>query len=232
MRFASIVILSYKRREFLERTLNSLHAHTQFPYELIIVDDGSDDISAKYIFELINSQKISSVILNAGPNMGIGTGINRGFSISKGEFLIKCDSDIEFQDGWLNQGVACLDEFPQLGMVGFFKYHHDPCKHADKYLCTLSSERVAVDICSDFVSSIFMIRTNEYRAYGPLPEHNPAFDEDVVFKKRLQNNHFLLGLTASDCVTNFGFGIPHSTVVNPDMSVTKVHQSPLIFGLP
>jgi glycosyltransferase involved in cell wall biosynthesis len=41
--FASLVVLSYKRPEMLKRSLESLKANTNVPYELIVVDDGSRD---------------------------------------------------------------------------------------------------------------------------------------------------------------------------------------------
>lgn len=228
--FASLILLSYKRPAFLQRTLESLWANTEFPYELIVVDDGSRDECWPYLMQLLEAKKVSTVIFNAGLNMGIGTGVNRGFATASGDYLVKLDSDLEFKAGWLTRGVQILTAFPEIWALGFFRYHLDPVDHKKMHLEFRHKEGLSVEIVRDFVSSAMMLRRDTYWDLGRFPEHDSAFAEDIIFKSRIRERGGLLGLTMQDWIHNFGFGIPHSVVVKPDMTVTPVHDSPLVFS--
>ncbi len=230
MKFATLVLLSFKRPDFLRRTLESLWANTNYPYELIVVDDGSRDECWPYLFRLLYEKKVSTVIFNAGGNMGVGTGINRGFSIGKGDYLVKLDSDLEFKKGWLTEAVRILETFPEVWILGWFKYHHEPCRAEDKYIATWERNGIKVEIHEQFVSSAMILRRGTYEQYGPFVEHSTGYSEDVFFKKKCKEAGGLLGLTVEDYIHNFGFGIPYSTVVMPDYTTRPLHTQPLILG--
>jgi GT2 family glycosyltransferase len=196
---------------------------------LIIVDDGFHDDTTDFIFDLYRQKKVSSIIMNAGLNMGVGTGMNRGFSIAKGDWLVKADADLMYKPEWLQKGIYILEN-DEIGMVGFFKYHHDPCKWQDKVIKELDD----YTIVQDFVSSAFMIPRDVYESFGAFEEHSPAFAEDAVYKLRLQKDGLKLALTKDDMMENVGFGLGRTTLYTPEstmekLETVKVHTEPLIF---
>jgi len=228
--YASLVLLTYNRPHFVRRTLASLHSTAAgLPFELIVVDDGSDDATRAVLLDYAARGSISTLVLNLGDNMGVGVGINRGFSIAHGEYLVKLDSDLEFSEGWLAAGATILDYDPRVGAVGFFHYWHPPVHAHEMLISRVPEAPIPYEIHADFVSSAMMIRRSDYLKYGLFAEFSPGFSEDVAYKKLLQANGLSMALTARDYIHNYGFGIPHSTVVLSDGSVAMIHTSPKVF---
>lgn len=203
MDFASLIVLSYNRQEMLQRSLESLFRNTHYPYELIILDDGSNRETQDYIYSLVQEQKVSTALFNCGRNLGIGVQLNRGARIARGNILAKLDADLEYQEGWLTECVQLLSEHPEIGCLGLFKYWHPPCyfpeelieEHADYYEVT------------DFVGSAILFRREIYNRFGPWTDGGKhIFSEDVYFKRTVQENGYKMALPLDDLCRNFGFG--------------------------
>jgi len=97
LKSVSVVVPVFNESEVLstlvERLQNSLQT-ISIPYELIFVDDGSSDESAKIISEYArNSSQIRAVILNR--NYGQHSAIMAGFAEAKGDLVITIDADLQ-----------------------------------------------------------------------------------------------------------------------------------------
>ncbi len=239
--YASLVVLSYHRLDYLKRTLQSLRRTTP-RCELIVVDDGSRDETWTYLFQKLRDGQISTLIVNGGPNRGVGEGIRRGWAVAGGDYLVKLDADLEFKPGWLEAGMWALDTHSDVGCVGWFDYHHyspdDPrfnvLEDRDFQIHEVGGVTYNVKIVDDFVSSAMIIRTTDYAQYGPIDTGSAAFAEDVMFKQKLQANGLKLAILSPDMVVNLGFGLGKSTVVTANAKgegvVTMVHPEPYLVG--
>jgi hypothetical protein len=114
--------------------------------------------------------------------------------------------------------------------MGLFRYWHEPVHH-EKMLRERHDLWEEVD---DYVSSVMVIRRAIWEAYGPWEEHSAAFAEDIGFKNRLKSQGFVHALPKVDLASNFGFGPPHSTVVESydtatqQGTVREIHQGPYV----
>ncbi len=89
----SMVIPCYNEAESVKRTLEELYESlklTGVKFEIIVVDDGSDDDSSRKIEEL--KYKELKLIKN-DYNLGYGASIKVGIKISKFDFIGICDAD-------------------------------------------------------------------------------------------------------------------------------------------
>jgi glycosyltransferase involved in cell wall biosynthesis len=84
----SLIVPTYNRRQLLERTLQSVWAQDSSDYELIVVDDGSNDGSREYLGGLAGR-------LTYIPQEHGGPGLARNAAIARatGEYLAFLDSD-------------------------------------------------------------------------------------------------------------------------------------------
>ncbi len=86
----SVVIPAFNEEKTIEvilsRTLKTLEA-IQFPFEVIVVDDGSIDKTAHLAY-----QSKVTVLVN-GENQGKGHALQKGFRHAKGDILITMDAD-------------------------------------------------------------------------------------------------------------------------------------------
>ncbi|NQE54145.1 Glycosyltransferase AglG, partial [ANME-1 cluster archaeon GoMg3.2] len=109
----SIITLTFNKVEFTYQYLESILAHTDIPYDLIIVDNGSQDETTSLLDRVENV----SVIKN-NENLGFIKGCNQGASKAKGRYLLFLNNDINVTPGWLSKLVRTIENYPKCGAVG------------------------------------------------------------------------------------------------------------------
>jgi GT2 family glycosyltransferase len=104
----SVIIPTFNRAWSLGRAVDSVLAQTVAPAEIIVVDDGSTDHTAKVLADYENR---ITVLTQA--NAGVSSARNTGIRHSTGELVALLDSD----DAWKPGKLAC--------QAAFFKAHPD-----------------------------------------------------------------------------------------------------------
>src|SRR4051794_39343324 len=99
----SVVVPAYNAAATIAAALEGLRAQDlQAPYEVIVVDDGSDDGTGAIV------KGTSGVRLARQPNQGPAEARNHGARLAKGQVLAFTDSDCVPRPDWLRHGVAAL----------------------------------------------------------------------------------------------------------------------------
>jgi hypothetical protein len=230
--YASLAFLSYNRATFIADAILSAVENAGYPCEVIVHDDGSSDpVVRASLLSLLDSGSISHLVLNpAGHNEGVGTAINRCFKIATGNVLIKLDQDLLFEPGWLAKTVEILKD-PIVGMTALFRYWHEPVDWREQKIDIGQEPFGDYHYTSQIIGSAFAIPRTVWRRVGPLEEHSDAFAEDMAYMEKIQNGWgFELACPNEDLVTNRGFGIGPSTVVEQGGVVHKIHHEPHIIG--
>jgi glycosyltransferase involved in cell wall biosynthesis len=109
----SVVVPTFKRAGLLKETVESILAQTYSNFELIIVDNMSDDGTEAYVTGLSDSR----VRYFRNPNGGI-IAVNRNFGIrqARGEYVALCDDDDLWLPEKLARQVPVLDSEPEVGL--------------------------------------------------------------------------------------------------------------------
>lgn len=87
----SIIMPAYNAEKYIAEAINSVLKQTYINWELIIVDDGSTDLTANIIKEFVKQDKRLSYYYQ--PNGKQGKARNLGINHSKGEYLSFLDAD-------------------------------------------------------------------------------------------------------------------------------------------
>lgn len=117
----SVVILSHNKIDYTRTCIHSL-LDTDYPdWELVIIDNGSDDGTAEWLKqfhdEAENHHVHVELIFNSG-NIGCSTARNQGISAASGDLIAFCDNDIALRNrNWLKLMAADFSD-PAVGMVG------------------------------------------------------------------------------------------------------------------
>lgn len=90
----SLVVLGWEQLPLTQRCVASLRAHTDIPYELIIVDNGSAPETVTWA-----GKAADRAVLNP-ENLGFAAGMNTGLAVATGEFVAFINNDTEFPPGW------------------------------------------------------------------------------------------------------------------------------------
>lgn len=116
----SVVVLNYRRRGELVRTLESLRAQTYEPHEVVVVDNGSGDDTAEFVARSYPEVRV----LGLQENLGCG-GRNRGVEAARGEYVVMLDNDVRLDSpAELDRVLAAFESHPG-DCVLVFKVLHD-----------------------------------------------------------------------------------------------------------
>ena len=123
----SIIMPTYNQTNYIGESIKSIQNQTCTNWELIIVDDGSDDDTEKIIRQ-INDDRI--VFIKAG-RIGIGGKIkNIGLEKASGELIAFIDSDDLWSSTKIEKQINALEQFPEAGFCltgGYnFKLNKEP----------------------------------------------------------------------------------------------------------
>jgi glycosyltransferase involved in cell wall biosynthesis len=109
----STVIPTYNRMDLLPRAIDSALAQTGVAQEIIVIDDGSTDGTARRLAERYG-ERVRCV---SQPNGGVSRARNRGMALARGDFIALLDSDDLWLPGKLAAQLAFLASHPEYGMV-------------------------------------------------------------------------------------------------------------------
>lgn len=111
----SVIVVSYRTRELTLACLRSAYAQTNSAsWELIVVDNASDDGSA----DAIAAEFPQARLFALDDNIGFGAANNLAAEHAKGRRLLLLNPDTEVLDGALDALVAAADQTPEAGVWG------------------------------------------------------------------------------------------------------------------
>ncbi len=97
----SVLMPAFNAGSVIEKTLNDFARQSFRDFELIIVDDGSEDNTAEIVSSFIRDNGLEWKLVSEGTNRGVSAARNRAFELSTGNFVIFCDCDDRFETDYL-----------------------------------------------------------------------------------------------------------------------------------
>jgi glycosyltransferase involved in cell wall biosynthesis len=108
----SVIIPSYNRANYIADTIKSVQDQTYENWEMIILDDGSDDNTQ----EIVGQIEDNRIHFIKNKRIGIVGAIkNMGITKSSGELIAFIDSDDLWAAEKLEKQVKALQQFPEAG---------------------------------------------------------------------------------------------------------------------
>jgi alpha-1,3-rhamnosyltransferase len=105
----SVVVPSYNHAPFVASALRSVFRQALRPSELLVIDDGSADDSARVAGELLKDCPFPCELI-ARENRGLCATLNEGLSKTRGEYFAYLGSDDLWLPGFLAARVGALEE--------------------------------------------------------------------------------------------------------------------------
>ncbi len=185
--FFSVIIPSFNRRDFLKKAVDSVFAQTYSDFELIVVDDGSDDGTE----EIIRSYHDPRVFYLKQQNLGVSSARNNGIARSRGDFLAFLDSD----DMWRAEKLEHVAEHI-VSSPGISVFHTNETWFRDGRILTQKDKykrpsgrvyRMTLPLCCIGMSTS-VIKKNVFGSIGVFDETFEAC-EDYDFWLRAANKY-------------------------------------------
>lgn len=115
----SIIMLTWNQLDYTKDCLQTLDEYTDYPFELILVDNGSTDGTVQFLKSLkLDNQNLKSYkLITNNENRGVAKGWNQGLKEAQGEYLCILNNDILLTPQWLSKLIMHLDENQHVGAV-------------------------------------------------------------------------------------------------------------------
>ncbi len=124
----SVVVVNWNGMGYVAECLESVAQQSYVPKELIVVDNGSTDESARWLREHAGH---GFRLIELRTNTGFAHGANTGIRASRGEFIALLNNDAVAGSDWL-AGLVAAARNPDIGMVASKILFHDRRDIIDK----------------------------------------------------------------------------------------------------
>lgn len=175
-KYASVIICHYSltddfqtrgidRSLALKECIESLAENTDYPAEIIVMDNGGNPDDTDYLVGKVREGKINTLI-RYKENMNFAFAWNQGARIATGDYLCFTCNDIRFRKGWLSSCVNLLEKYSDRKLIA------TPFITPDKNSSRFNKEVLAdARINSMAGSNCMIIRKEDWMKIGNFPHH-------------------------------------------------------------
>ena len=189
-KFISVIIPTYNRAQRLKKAIDSVLAQSHRNFELIVVDDGSDDNTA----ELIDKYNADIVYIRQ-ENRVPAAARNRGIEKARHNLLAFLDSDDWFAENKLETQIEAMDQNPS-----YLISHTDEIWYRNGQLLNQKLKHKknsgdifgqSLELCAVGMSTI-MICKEIFERYGLFDEEYPCCEDYEFWLRISAEEKFLL----------------------------------------
>jgi glycosyltransferase involved in cell wall biosynthesis/GT2 family glycosyltransferase len=168
----SVVVPAWDNLAYTQAFVESVRRHTDVPYELVVVDNGSAREAAHYARAAADRS-----VLNDS-NLGFSRGMNQGLELSRAPFVAFCNNDTVLPEGWASKLLETARRFEGAAIVV-------PALTAARNAATVREEPGEdVEVMPPFsappAAVVYVARADVVRALGGWgEEYEIASGEDV-----------------------------------------------------
>ena len=113
----SLIMTVQNGEQYLANALSSLAAQSFTDTEIVVVDNGSTDTTAKILNEF-GDRRLKIITVDPNPNNSFATGISKAFNAATGEYVAVQDSDDFSCEDRIEKQVRFLETAPEVGLIG------------------------------------------------------------------------------------------------------------------
>jgi len=111
----SIIILNYKTKGLVKQCIRNVKVSTaNLDYEIIVVDNGSNDGCGKMMEENFPEIKF----IQAGKNLGFAAGNNLGIKKAQGKYIMLLNPDVTVLNHAIEKMVNFMEDHSNVGLAG------------------------------------------------------------------------------------------------------------------
>lgn len=114
----SVIIPAYNAEKTLVRCLDSVSNQTYKNLEVIVIDDGSKDLTLQLLQNYSKEHSNLNLQFYSIPNSGPASARNYGIIHASGEYIAFLDSDDRWAPQKIERQIACLMKYPDIDMLG------------------------------------------------------------------------------------------------------------------
>lgn len=111
----SVIIPCYNMGEFISEAIASVQAQTFTGYEIIVVDDGSDEAGTVTLLDELAAS--GGITLLRTVNRGVAAARNSAIRAARGRYILPLDADDLIAPDFLEKAISLLESLSESGIV-------------------------------------------------------------------------------------------------------------------
>ncbi len=116
--FISVIVTSYNYERYISETLDSLVNQSYKNFEVIVIDDGSEDNSLEVIKSYQKQYDFIHLFTHYNNvNQGIIKSIQLGIEKSKGSYIAICESDDYWHNNYLEKKIDIINKYENVVII-------------------------------------------------------------------------------------------------------------------
>ena len=212
----SIIIPLYNKENFIERTINSVLNQTYKLFEIIIIDDGSNDNS------LIKAQKINDerIRIFSKKNEGVSIARNYGSLFANYDLLLFLDADDYWEPFFLENMKKLIDTYPQCGIYATaFYYRLHNSKKLNEHRLGSANSFIIEDYCNEII-----ISKKDICWTGATCVKKQLFKQAGMFPPNIKRGEDLDTWLRIVCITQLAYSKKPYAIYNIDTENNATHS--------
>jgi len=185
----SVIIPCFNSARWLKEAIDSCLAQSYQEIEVIVIDDGSTDDS----LDIIRGYD-SRIIWESGPNRGGNHARNRGFALSKGEYIQYLDSDDYLMPEKIERQVEFLEKEEADVIYGDWQYLYH-LKNGETVFGDIEDSRTGEDFLEMLLEDKKWIAPGAFLFTRAIVEKSGGWDESL---KAGQDRDFLISVALAN----------------------------------
>jgi len=115
---ADIIIPVWNNIEYTKKCIYSILVYTHIPFKVIVVDDGSTDMTKAVVEETLARHNLAITYVAHDKNLGFTRAVNTGLKASTSDHVVVMNNDIIVQGhDWLKQMIGIAESDSKIGAV-------------------------------------------------------------------------------------------------------------------
>jgi GT2 family glycosyltransferase len=114
---ASVIVVAHENLALTAACLDSIYAHTHRSFEVILVDNGSQEDFAP-LAAALRTERGNLTYLRNSRNEGFAQACNQGLAAARGDYLVIMHNDVLVTPGWLGRQLAVMAIDPSVALAG------------------------------------------------------------------------------------------------------------------
>ena len=191
MPLISVIIPIFRVESYISRCLESVCNQTFQNFEIVLVNDCTDDNSVDIALSFLKGRKIPYQLISHAYNQGLSAARNTGIVHSLGEYIYFLDGDDSIEQNCLQVLLDCFKEDPEIDF--------SMAKYCRVFQDGTVKEQFVFSKKKKFFSKEEMVDLYNKQVL-PWNAVNRLIRKDFVVNNKL---YFRLGITSEDLMLNF-----------------------------
>jgi len=208
MKFASIIVCHFSqtdafggvrakginRSEMMRESLESLFENTDYPAEIIVMDNGGSPDDTDWLAQKVREGKINTLV-RYKENMNFAFAWNQGFRLATGDYVCFTCNDIKYHKGWISTCIGLLEKYPERKLIAA------PMITPDKNNWHYNKETLedGTRINSLAGSNCFITTPEVFKDIGEIPHHRVG---GSIWYRRMHNKGYMVIAPPKNIVTH------------------------------